>query len=254
MQRLKFSQSTKDHLGGYVYALVDPRDDVIFYVGKADSNDRAFSHFVAKKGEGKKQARISEIISAGLKPQVDILRYGLSSERECFDVEAAVIDTIGLENLTNLVRGHGTDRGRQTWQFIETLYGSPPLDVGTISDRYMLLFVGKTYTPTLEENKVYDSVRKSWSGVAAAKRTPNGNGEFDYSIALGIVDSVVIRAYSIAAWFPANTTYASQTSEDPENRWEFVGQLLANHKLVGMRLTSGGTNLKANRGGYGYIN
>ena len=31
---MEFSKSTKEHLGYYVYALVDPRDKTIFYVGK----------------------------------------------------------------------------------------------------------------------------------------------------------------------------------------------------------------------------
>jgi len=30
---MKFSQSTKAHLGHYVYSLVDPRTETIFYVG-----------------------------------------------------------------------------------------------------------------------------------------------------------------------------------------------------------------------------
>ena len=41
---VKFSTNTTKHLGHYVYALVDPRDDSIFYVGKASGNNRAFDH------------------------------------------------------------------------------------------------------------------------------------------------------------------------------------------------------------------
>ncbi len=39
---MKFSLSTRKALQHYVYALVDPRDQKIFYVGKASANNRAF--------------------------------------------------------------------------------------------------------------------------------------------------------------------------------------------------------------------
>jgi hypothetical protein len=48
---MKFSSTTTIHLGHYVYALVDPRDDAIFYVGKANANNRAFNHLSARPGE-----------------------------------------------------------------------------------------------------------------------------------------------------------------------------------------------------------
>lgn len=38
-----FKQSVKEALNFYVYALVDPRDKKIFYVGKG-SGDRVFQH------------------------------------------------------------------------------------------------------------------------------------------------------------------------------------------------------------------
>lgn len=39
----EFSQKTKEELKYYVYALIDPRNNKIFYVGKGNSN-RIFSH------------------------------------------------------------------------------------------------------------------------------------------------------------------------------------------------------------------
>ena len=72
-----FSQSTKEHLGHYVYALVDPRDDFkdkpIFYVGKASSNNRAFNHLQSKRTETEKQKKIREIRRAGYEPIVEII-------------------------------------------------------------------------------------------------------------------------------------------------------------------------------------
>lgn len=39
----EFSQKTKEELKYYVYALIDPRNNKIFYVGKGNSN-RFFSY------------------------------------------------------------------------------------------------------------------------------------------------------------------------------------------------------------------
>ena len=112
---------TTKHLGYYVYALVDPRDESIFYVGKASSNNRAFDHLRAK-GEEEKHQRIQGIRDAKLEPTVEVLRYGLDSVQASFEGEAAVIDALGLENLTNKVLGHGIERGRQTSLEIERLH------------------------------------------------------------------------------------------------------------------------------------
>lgn len=252
---MKFSPSTKAHLGYYVYALVDPRTKTIFYVGKASANNRAFDHLKAKDDEKKKELRIREIRTAQFEPIVEILRYGLPSEKESFEVEAAIIDAIGLENLTNAVRGHGVERGRLTAAKAERLHGSKPIRVESLSERYMLFFINQTYSPTLTEQQLYDSVRQFWWGVSAQTREVDG-GALRYPVALGVVDSVVIRAYSVAAWFSAGTTFSSRpyTANPSEERWEFVGNVLESHPLVGKRLTKAGAPVPANQQGYGYVN
>ncbi|ANJ74976.1 hypothetical protein A9Y76_20750 [Ralstonia insidiosa] len=254
MTRIRFSSQTKRHLGHYVYALVDPRDDAIFYVGKASGNNRAYDHLKSETSETSKNRRIKEIREAGAEPLVDILRYGLDTKEACFEVEAAIIDTLGLENLTNSVRGHGIERGRQTAAEVERLYGSKPIDVADISERLMLFFINRTYSPTMPEIEIYDCVRQFWSNVGARRRTPDESGTPPYSTALGIADGVVVRAYSIAEWFPAGTTMSTRGFAGGEGRWEFVGQLLPDHPLVGRRLVDGDSAVTATQQGYRYVN
>lgn len=251
---MKFSATTTKHLGHYVYALVDPRDESIFYVGKASANNRAFNHLRIVAGEEEKDMRIREIRAAGSEPNVEVLRYGLDSAQASFEVEAAVIDALGLENLTNKVRGHGIDRGRQKSSEVERLHGSKPVATESISELIMLFFINQTYSPTKTEHELYDCVRQFWSSVSLKTRTPQESGNLPFPVALAVVESVVVRAYSVIAWFPAGSTMSSRISDSPDNRWEFVGQILHDHKLVGRRLTKNWLDLPANQLGYGYIN
>lgn len=252
---MRFSSSTTKQLKHYVYALVDPRDESIFYVGKASANNRAFDHLRSSKGEEEKQKKIREIWEAGHQPEVEILRYGLDSAMASFEVEAAVIDALGLENLTNKVRGHGIDHGRQKASEVERLHGSKAIAIERICDSYMLFFINQTYSPTKTEQELYDCTRQFWSRVSHTTRTHDpSSGALPYPVALAVVDSVVVRAYSVLAWFPAGSTFSSRRSDPSGTRWEFVGQLLEKHDLVGRRLTQGGKDMPANQMGYGYIN
>lgn len=248
---MKFSSATKEYLRFYVYGLVDPRDKRIFYVGKASANNRAFDHLKASVAESDKSSKIAEIRAAKCEPQVEILRYGLESEALALEVEAAVIDAIGLENLTNVVRGHGVERGRMLVQEVERLYGSTPIKVSEIRERCMLFYIHNTYSPTLSELEVYDCVRQFWHDVSEINRRT-----LAYPTGLGVVEGVVVRAYSIAAWFEAGTTFSTRpyTGTGKDNRWEFVGQKHDKHPLLGRLLVDdNGQPIAGVQKGYSYL-
>jgi uncharacterized protein len=97
---IKFSTTTRERLGHYVYGLVDPRDDQIFYIGVASANNRAFDHLKVRqsgKRESRKEERIREIRKSGHEPQVEILRHGMNSRSDALEMEAALIDALGLK-------------------------------------------------------------------------------------------------------------------------------------------------------------
>ncbi len=247
---VKFSKTTKNKLGYYVYALVDPRDQKIFYIGKASANDRAFDHLRSTNLETEKQEKISEIRGSGHEPSVELLRYGLESESIALEIEAAIIDAIGLESLTNVIRGHGVERGRIHAKEAERLHGSKPVPISTIKEKCILFFIHNTYSPTLSEQEIYDSTRQAWHQISEQTRS-----ELKYRTALGIVEGVVVRAYSIAGWYPAGTTLSSRDfSNSGSDKWEFVGQIIKNHPLTGRMLVDQNEKpITASQKGYFYI-
>ncbi len=248
---MEFSTLTKERLGHYVYALVDPRDRSIFYVGKASSNNRAFDHLKVSKSESKKQNMIEQIRADGIhEPQVEVIRYGLDSEEMAFQIEAAVIDTIGLENLTNEVRGHGIKNGRLLAVEVERIYGSRPIKISEIQEYCMLFFIQNTYSPTMSEQEIYDCTRQFWHGVSEKKRN-----DLTHPVALAIVDSVVVRVYSIAGWYQAGTTFSSRNAKKQKDKWEFVGNRIEDHPLLGRKLAEEDdeTGISAIQKGYSYL-
>lgn len=108
-----FKQSVIEGLKCYVYVLVDPRNNCIFYVGKGSGN-RVYQHVQAALVEDSPSLKLStirEIKELGLDVKYYIIRHNLT-EQEAYLVESSIIDLLtypafNKENiLTNLVSGH----------------------------------------------------------------------------------------------------------------------------------------------------
>src|SRR5437762_11584608 len=103
MSELQIRPEVAQRLGYYVYLYVDPRTGKAFYVGKGQGS-RALAHLSAS-AESRKVAVFRELTEAGLEPRIDVLAHGLRDEETAFRIEAAVIDLLGFDDLTNEVRG-----------------------------------------------------------------------------------------------------------------------------------------------------
>jgi len=215
-----FSQSTQVGLKHYVYALVNPIDDKIFYIGKGCGN-RAFDHAkaaITSVNPSEKLKLIQDIINKGKDVEVLILRHGLKSEAEAFMVESVLIDILTNPEtkkrcinakMKNVQSGHYMRvYGIHTAVDLEAQYGNKPL--GTVKEKLIVININKTYNdPNVS---IYDATRKSW--VLNKKRADNA--EYILSEYKGVIRAVFKMDEN--KWQPL------QNSIGKNQRYYFSGQ------------------------------
>jgi len=200
----------------YVYLLIDPRDNKIFYVGKGIKK-RAKSHLKEKNSEKEKNLKIKEIADSGNDVKIDLLSNGLSNS-EALKIEAAAIDLIGIENLTNTQRGyHSKENGRR--EFTESaVYGVESIkqkDWEELKGKALIINIAKSFSYKLTPEELYNNTRSAWH-IDECNRNK-------IEFVLSVNDSIVREVYKVAGWFKDGET----TDRDyiDETRVEFVGKI-----------------------------
>jgi len=218
-----FAQSVIEEIDAYVYLLLYPDTRKPFYVGKGRGN-RVFQHALnalESPTATDKLETIRNIIASGKRVEYRIVRHRMSDEA-AFEVESALIDYIGFEDLLNDVRGHHTtERGLMTVEEIATKYNAKKIE--TISEPCVLIIINREYrklketmpkkhfmTPdeekTWKENfdrRLYEITRSSWK---------IGSKRHKARFAFAVCDGLVRGIYYIEKWSPVG------------DRWEFEGR------------------------------
>lgn len=235
-----FPQEIHKELGSYVYVYVDTtyEEEKIFYVGKGKDN-RCFAH-MASLADDEKTNQIKELRNRDAL-RIDLLAFGLN-EDAALKVEAAAIDLLGLENLTNKQSGHRSAQlGRIPIDDLIARRTSKPIE--QFVDDCILIRINKRYKVGMSALELYESTRGAWR-TGINRETAN--------FALAVYQGVVQEVYRIQAWFQEGSTFYSTRliqSHDGEHRWEFVGNIANDtvrkrylYKSLGGRLPDGAQN------------
>lgn len=211
---LSIRPAVAEKLGYYVYLYVDPRSGRPFYVGKG-CGQRVLAH-LSEVGESAKLRVLAELRAAGLEPRIDILAHQLRDEETAFRIEAAVIDLLGLGELTNQVRGwQSVQLGRMPLSELVAYYDAPPVEV---RDPSLLIRINDLYRHGMPERELYEATRGIWK---------LGKNREQARYAMAVFTGVVREVYRIDGWHAAGTTlYESRDQtelRESTDRVEFIG-------------------------------
>lgn len=201
MSYKKFDDIAKKAIGYYVYALRDPRDSSVFYVGKGQSN-RWYEHIAEAKTKKAnptlKLERIREIEGAGYDVEAFILRFGIQSEKLAFEIEAAVIHAYRLlernekqtlVQLTNLAEVHHPERGLVDVRIAQTLFNAPRAPAITVPCG--LFRIPKLWYPEMTD----EDLRQATFGWWSRRNVKNSLKTARYAFAVS--EGIIRGVYSI---------------------------------------------------------
>ena len=242
-----FDEDCRNDLQSYVYAYYedDGADTPPFYVGEG-KGDRCFAH-LTRPDDHECARKIRELYRQHRWPTIRILRSGLKDNSMALEVEAAVIDTVGIQNLTNRQLGHHSrERGKQTVQEFRLAHSGRPVSPSSLpADSLVIRLSDKTYYEGIPETDLYDYTRSSWR-----IHNPRLNDRPRIRYVLSVHDGIIRQIYVPVGWFPAGSTLRHARKEGdlttPDTvsthpRWEFVGYVAVDEvsQLVGRRINWG---------------
>jgi hypothetical protein len=220
-----FSSFVAESIGWYVYALQDPRDNKIFYIGKG-KDSRVFAHAEGVLPEAEFEANsknqlIKEILVAGREVNTYIIRHGLKSEQIAFAIESALIDFCdfldpqsdnALFSLKNLVSGHNSQLA--TTDVVISRYQALPAP--DLNEAILLFRPTVLWRPTLKPEDLFEITHGWW------EISPQRAQEARYAFA--VCNFVIRGVYRIDSWrqqVPSDRGWSEKSI--PGKRWGFEG-------------------------------
>lgn len=196
----KFKPFLSEQLGWYVYALRDPRDKHIFYVGKGNGN-RVYAHAEsATATSGTESVKVNEkieliksIISSGSEVEAFIIQHAIPSENQAYAIECALLDFSdlkGVVDLLNLVSGrHSHMLGLMSVDSVISLYDAPKAP--PIIEPTLLIRIPKLWTPQMTKQEIYEATHAWWRVGPRREKA-----KYAFSVNYGVIRGV----YRIGEW------------------------------------------------------
>lgn len=254
-----FSEKAIAALGGfYVYALIDPRNSEVFYIGKGKDN-RVFSHEMesgkSREVEKAKLKRIQSIQKDGNDVKRVIVNWGLS-ESESFIAEATLINMMKMikgAHLTNEVSGHHVHECLTVEEF-ERIYGAELLKPSDIKHNILVIKINKYYRRGMSEYEIYEGVRGTWNASL------NSIEKRNVKYVLGVYNSLIVGVYKPDEWHyvydkidvPQIDKMDGETFEKLKNRVYFIckdytkideeGKAYLHKSIAGLKLNQASQN------------
>lgn len=195
----QFSEKAIDHLNGfYVYALIDPRNNQVFYIGKGIGN-RVFSHEIesgkSPQSEKAKLQKIRGIEKSGHEVKRVIVNWGMT-ESEAFAAEATLINLmsyLAADVLTNIVAGHHVHEALSVEDF-EIMHGAEHLRPEDIRHSIMVIKINKLYHRDMSAKDLYDAVRGNW------RASLNSIQKRKVEYVFGVYNQLIVAVYKPDEW------------------------------------------------------
>ena len=174
-----------------------------------------FSH-LTEESETEKVKYLLDLKLKGLKPKIEILIHGIEDEETALRVEAAIIDLIGINKLTNRQSGwKSATFGRMTLKQIISTYSKQEVQ---ITEPSILIRINQKFRYSMSEIELYDFTRGQWK-VNVEKAN---NAKFAFAIYEGIIQEV----YSVLFWLKAGKTLNTRNEKEAlKDRFEFIGNI-----------------------------
>lgn len=223
IDKRQFSLLEKQRLGNYIYALKDPRDRKIFYVGQG-VNNRVFDHFSEADNHlrsattipSSKIMRILDIWASDEDVEWLILSSGHDSTNKLIlnSIESAVIDTLSESQngpALNAVSGPNS-----TFLSKEDLIqiNSKPIDP---IEQYQTVFVFPIHGALANGENIYNATRMTWA-------VKDFYRDMKDAVAVGIKEFISLGSYRIEKW---------QNHDD--KKYEFIGTEFPEFKNMNWR-------------------